>query len=106
MKKTTGITINRWLVLLDHYIYLDTPSRETTKMKLRQLENILFVVLMVFLLSFAGARELYVGTDTPAYYRIFEMIASSGSWFKVHYYEPLYVFINHLLVSLGARLST
>lgn len=66
-------------------------------MKNRLLVDTLFVFLLLFLLLFAGTRDFNVGSDTPTYYRIFDIVASSGFWFKVHYYESLYVFINQFV---------
>lgn len=65
------------------------------------LNNTIYYFLLACLIIFAGTRLHYVGTDTEAYYRIFETIANDGAWFNVHYYEPLYVFLNAVVAKIG-----
>lgn len=65
------------------------------------INNAFYYFLLACLIIFAGTRQQFVGTDTEAYYRIFELIANDGSWFSVHRYEPLYVFINALVAKIG-----
>ncbi|MPX98156.1 EpsG family protein [Salinivibrio sp. VYel6] len=65
------------------------------------LKNILSYFLLASLVILVGTRMHFVGTDTNSYYRIFEMIASDGSWFRVQYYEPLFVFLNQVVAKVG-----
>lgn len=78
-----------WFVLL--FLSLSKPR-----------SSFLYYAIITFLVCFAGFRDFSVGTDTPAYHRIFEWI-SEGS---AKYIEPGWWFLNKLVSIEGGNFTT
>lgn len=69
---------------------------------LRTNDKIVLWIVSFFLILLAGLRDITIGTDTPAYYDIFNYIAQEDAT----YIEPGWYFLNRLVALLGGDFTS
>ncbi|EGS62998.1 MULTISPECIES: EpsG family protein [Vibrio] len=68
---------------------------------IKHLDCFVYSVLFFILLYFVGGRSRSVGTDTDAYYRIYDIILDDSWPASEKKWEPLYQLLNYIVGGLG-----